>query len=67
MMGSGSPVVVRKRGRPRANLPLRSSVSTWVTQQEHDRLCQIAIRHGESVSSLLRRVIVLSIGQRPTP
>jgi hypothetical protein len=52
--------MTRKRGRPRAREP-RSSVSTWITQREHDRLCRIAIRRGVSVSSLVRRVLVLGL------
>jgi hypothetical protein len=34
-------------------------VSTWVSQRQFDRLCGIAQRRGVSVSSLVRRVIVL--------
>lgn len=53
----------RKRGRPREFAPAepRSMVATWVTAREHDRLCQIARRRGVSVSSLLRRVVVLRL------
>lgn len=55
--------IVRKRGRPRVPEP-RSSVSTWITTREHDRLCDIARRRGVSVSSLVRRVIVLTFKER---
>lgn len=58
----GDPVISegRRGGRPRNSKP-HSVVSTWITQAHHDRLCQIAQRRGESVSSLLRRVIVLKL------
>lgn len=64
---TGDPVISqgRRPGRPRSRQP-GSRVSTWITQAHHDRLCQIAQRRGESVSSLLRRVIVLKLKDDPS-
>ena len=58
MSDSPQMVTTRKRGRPRASEP-HMRVSTWVSQRQFDRLCGIAQRRGVSVSSLVRRVIVL--------
>ena len=62
-MSEPGAMPVRKRGRPREFAPdePRSMVATWVTAREHDRLCQIARHRGVSVSSLLRRVVVLKL------
>lgn len=49
-----------KRGRPRAPEP-GSTVSTWVPSTTHDRLIEIANRRGESVSSLVRRLLILRL------
>lgn len=54
------PVMVRKRGRPRAQEP-RSSVSTWLPARHHDRLIRLANRRGESVSATVREVIILTL------
>jgi hypothetical protein len=48
----------RKRGRPRVQEP-RSSVSTWIPSQAHDRLASIARSNDVSVSAVVRRVVFL--------
>lgn len=56
--------LVRKRGRPRGwrSPEPGSRVSAWVPIHCHDRLITLAQRYDMSVSAVLRRVIVLSLG-----
>lgn len=53
----------RKRGRPRAPEP-GTNVQTWLRESEYDRLCEYAQRQRMSVSSLVRRLVVLRL---PSP
>lgn len=48
----------RKRGRPRA-IEEHSKLSTWVPAAQHDRLIAIARARDVSVSSLVKRAVVL--------
>lgn len=48
------------RGRPKASEP-RSTVSTRLHSQHHDRLIQLAHRHETSVSAVVRRLIVTQL------
>lgn len=46
----------RRRGRPRA-LEAGSSVSTWLTVADHDRLIKLAETRGESVSMTVKLLL----------
>jgi len=55
------PVTPAKtRGRPRVTEP-RTSVSTWLPAQYHDRLIQLANLRDESVSATVRRLLILRL------
>ena len=54
----GDAIPQRKRGRPRVSEP-RSAVSTRIPARHHDKLASIAIRHGRSVSSVIRHAIFI--------
>lgn len=60
-----TPIGVRKRGRPRAKSPL-TPVTAWISPRVHDRLARLAIKHDVSVSSVVRRVIVLALKDEST-
>lgn len=47
----------RPRGRPKADEP-GSTVSSWFSAQEHDRLIRLAEEKETSVSALVRELIV---------
>ena len=52
----------RRRGRPEGTKRIaepRSHVSTWIPVTHHDRLSRIAIRHGMSVSKVVKRAILI--------
>jgi predicted HicB family RNase H-like nuclease len=49
-----------RRGRPRVEEPL-ASVSVRLPVNVHDRLCRIAQYREQSVSSLVRQLLVLRI------
>jgi hypothetical protein len=49
-----------KRGRPKVEEP-RSSVSTWMPATYHDRLIRLANQNEVSVSSMVRRILVLQL------
>jgi hypothetical protein len=51
---------VPRRGRPRVDVP-GVSLSTWLTTAEADQVIQRAQRDGQSVSSLIRAVIILTL------
>jgi len=61
-----SLVVIAKRGRPRALEP-RTSVSTWLTASEADRLIRLANEKEMSVSSLVRLVLTTRLKKTGTP
>jgi hypothetical protein len=54
----------RRRGRPRAEAR-KGPLTTWVPLTYHDRLAQLAIKHGVSVSSVLCRVIQNALDKPP--
>lgn len=47
----------RPRGRPRSEEP-GTTVSAWVSEQEHDKLIRLANEQEKSVSALVRQLIV---------
>ncbi len=47
----------RRRGRPRASEP-GSAVMTWLPQSDHDRLVKLAQIRGETVSSVVRSLLM---------
>lgn len=55
--------VERRRGRPPLNEP-GSSVSAWVPVAYHDKLIALARQERTSVSSLVRRLLVMQLGRR---
>lgn len=57
--------VIRKGGRPRVSEP-RSAVSTWIPSRYHDRLSRIALRHGVSVSRVVKQAIVVFLKDEST-
>ena len=52
-MTTKPPEEPRKPGRPKAADPL-VPITGWVTASVHDRLISIAVRHEQSVSSVVR-------------
>lgn len=50
----------RPRGRPRANDP-QEPISTRVPQSYYDRLNRLANKRGESMSQLVRTLIMLRV------
>lgn len=50
----------KKRGRPRVSEP-RSTVSTWVTVSQHDRLVRLADQHGVSVSTVVKSLVMITL------
>ncbi len=50
----------RGPGRPRQEIPL-TSLTTWIPPVLHDRLMQIAQQRDQSVSSLVRQVLILKL------
>jgi hypothetical protein len=57
---------MKPRGRPRlaAHQPVKSSVTTWLRAEDHDRLILQAKSEAKSVSALVRDLLKLRI--RPT-
>lgn len=55
----------RPRGRPRVEEP-RASVSTWLPASYHDRLIKMANNRNESVSSLVKSMLMLQLRRPPT-
>lgn len=51
--------VIRRRGRPRIIKDAASSVTTWMSARHHERLASIARRRDVSVSSLVRRAVLI--------
>ncbi len=49
-----------KRGRPRTDEPC-TSVSTWLPASHHDRLIQLAQSRDQSVSSLVRQLLIFRL------
>lgn len=49
-----------KRGRPRLDEP-GSTVSTWLRPAEHDRLIRLAQKHEQTVSQLVRSLLILRL------
>jgi hypothetical protein len=54
------PAPPRPRGRPR-NIEPGSTISTWVSASEHDRLLRLAQRREESLSATVRRLLILRL------
>jgi hypothetical protein len=52
---------VPRRGRPRQSPEPCTSISTWVPEPYHDRLILLANRHNMSVSSLVKRFIIIQL------
>jgi hypothetical protein len=50
----------RRRGRPPAQEPC-TTLSTWIPNAHYDKLAEIARRHDVSMSTLVRRVIILRL------
>lgn len=50
----------RRRGRPRVEEP-RASVSTWIPSRLHDELAKQALRHGVSVSAIVRLCVTMQL------
>jgi hypothetical protein len=50
----------RQRGRPKVDEP-RASVSTWLPASEHDRLIKLAQKHEQSISSMVRSLLMLKL------
>jgi len=48
------------RGRPRVDEP-GSAVTTWLRPKEHDYLIRMANEREQSVSSLVRQLLVLKL------
>jgi hypothetical protein len=57
---SEPPKPPRGPGRPRKDAPL-SPVTAWVPPAVHDRLLRLAKQHDQSVSGVLRTVLVLKL------
>ena len=55
----------RKPGRPR-RAPPSLSVSAWVRTSTYDRLAQLALKRGESVSELTRSILERATAPRQT-
>jgi len=53
--------VRRPRGRPRLSQP-GVRVSTWLPQEETDRLMRLASKSDHSVSALVRKIITSKLG-----
>lgn len=53
-------VSARKRGRPRAKDP-STTVLTRLPNSYYDRLTKIAHRHGISMSSVVRNIVILRL------
>jgi hypothetical protein len=53
-------LVPRRRGRPRVSEP-RSTVSTWLPAHAHDRLIQIAKREEQSISAVVRQLLIFRL------
>lgn len=51
----------RPRGRPRADEPLSTSVSAWVRPNEYDRLVKMANQREQSVSALVRSLLIMKL------
>ena len=49
--------VARPKGRPRKSEP-GAAVMTWLRAKEYDRLIEIANRREQSVSSLVRQILI---------
>lgn len=62
-MAQNTATVPRPRGRPRVSQP-GTSVSTWLTPQEADKLIQLANKREQSVSALVRLIVVSKLGQK---
>jgi hypothetical protein len=54
----------RRRGRPRLSEPSGNSVTTWLPTRDCDRLAQLALKSGRSVSAIVRGVIVKVLPER---
>jgi len=54
------PKPPRGPGRPRKDEPL-SPVTTWVSPAVHDRLLRLARQQDQSVSGVLRNVLILKL------
>lgn len=53
-------VTERRRGRPRAEQEM-TTISTWIPASYHDRLIRLANKREQSVSSLVRQLLILRL------
>lgn len=53
-------VGTKKQGRPHAKQP-STPVMTWVPTDLHARLCQLAGKHGVSVSRMVKNMLILQL------
>ena len=65
MSDRNSPDVPRgtRRGRPRVDEPLGSSVSAWLKESEHDQLIHLAKRQEVSLSQFVRGLVIVRLRQ----
>lgn len=56
-----------RRGRPRQSPEPCTSISTWVPEPYHDRLISLANRRRMSVSSLVKRFIIIQLDNTNQP
>jgi hypothetical protein len=54
----------RRRGRPRI-VERGMRVCTWISERDFDQLSRVASQRHESVSSLIRRVVILRMSDFP--
>jgi hypothetical protein len=54
------PEPPRPRGRPPADEP-GARLTTWVRASEYDRLCKLAQKRDQSVSALVRSLLILRL------
>ena len=47
----------RPRGRPRAPVPVKTSVTTWIRASDYDRLIHRAQREEKTLSALVRDLL----------
>lgn len=52
----------RRRGRPK-NEEEGSTISSWVSTSEHDQLVKLANKQRQSVSSLIRQLVRVAVGE----
>jgi len=51
---------MKVRGRPRVEEP-GTSMTVWVRVSEYDRICRMAQQRDQTVSSLVRQLLILKL------